>query len=300
MDDSVNRNTQSYTRGQAANTEAVFFERQMVIFFIGKEEFGVDISDVREIINYSVVTKIPGTEDYVDGIINLRGGIVVVVDLAKKIGLAESQKNIHTRVIVMEVAGSTVGFIVDGCSEVLRLTGDKIHSPPSILNSKVHGEYVQSVGILNDRMIIVVDLARVISAQDIAGLSGKSDVSSAVSKKILMVEDSTLMRSTLKSFMPREIDVIEAADGEKALDIFSKEQENIGLVLLDIKLPGMNGIDVLKELLKQNPKLNVVMETSVYDDTTKDTCLKMGAKDYLKKPISKKQMDDTILKYLYN
>jgi len=299
MGDSIYGGAQSGERGQISNTESAFFERQMVIFRLGKEEFGVDISDVREIITYTDVTRIPGTEDYVDGIINLRGGIVVIVDLAKKIGLSSSQKDIHTRVIVMEIAQSTIGFIVDECNEVLRLTGDKIHSPPQILNSRINGEYIQNVGILDSRMIIIVDLARVIDAGDLASLSARVGISSGNLKKILLVEDSTLMRSTIKSFIPREVEVLEAVDGEKALEIYSKEQEKIGLVLLDIKLPGISGIDVLSELLKRKPELNIVMETSVYDDTTKDTCLKMGAKDYLKKPISKKQLEDTIVHYLH-
>jgi len=310
------------TEGIYAENEKVFFERQMIIFNINKEEFGVDISDVREIIHYTDVTKIPGTEDYIEGIINLRGKIVVIIDLAKKVGLQQTQHDIHTRVIVMEAFGSTLGFIVDNCSEVLRLTGDAMHPPPPIITSRINGEYVQNVGILGARMIIIMDLAKVVRGDEMKHISsltgnniksgdgGNGAISGATSengseaiagyngKQIMIVEDSMLMRCTLKSFIPRNINILESGDGEQSLEIFKKNAENIGLVLLDIQLPGISGIDVLREILKMKQSVNIVMETSVYDATTKDMCLKMGAKDYLKKPVNKHQIEEVLAKYL--
>jgi CheY-like chemotaxis protein len=184
---------------------------------------------------------------------------------------------------------------------VLRITGDNIHSPPQMISSRISGEYIQSIGILGSRVVIIVDLAKVMTDSDIRAVSehleNQQNSQSSSLKNILIVEDSTLMRSTLKSFIPKNFSVMEAPDGEQALVLFKKDADKIGLVLLDIKLPGMNGVDVLKELLRLKPGLNIVMETSVYDDTTKETCLKFGAKDYLKKPISKRQIEEVIAKY---
>jgi len=115
----------------------------------------------------------------------------------------------------------------------------------------------------------------------------------AKKKKVLIVDDSTMMRGTLKSYIAvAEYDVIEAGDGEEAVAKVKEEEPDV--VFLDIKMPKLNGIEALRKIKEMRPKTVVVMETSVYEDETKNRCLELGAKDYLKKPINKKQIEEIL------
>lgn len=291
--------------------EKKFFQRQLVVFKIGKEEFGVDISDVKEIIKYERPTKIPATEDYIEGIINLRGKIIVIVDFAKKIQLPISELTNSTRVIIIDIQGSTVGFVVDECNEVLSLTGDQIREPPKTITDKINAEYIQSVGILKDRIVVLIDLGKVIESDYLKkirenpkpvsndgglnelGLS-KSSSNQKKAQKVLIIEDSSLMRSTLKSYMDeRKFNIIEANNGEEGLKLFENEKPDV--VLLDIKLPGISGVDVLKKIKEINPEASVIIESSVYDENTKEECFKLGAKRFLTKPVSKKDIIEVLV-----
>lgn len=274
--------------------ETKFFERQLVVFNIGNEIFGVDISDVREIIKLETFTKIPETPTYVKGIINLRDKIVVVIDLAEKLDLKSGNDVDNKRIIITEMNGGTVGFIVDSCNEVVRLTGDKIQEAPAMIAKKIKSSFLQGVGSLNNRLLILIDLGAVIQDDDINNLS--SQPSSDVKKKILLVEDSTMMRGTLKSYIDKnKYVVLEAGDGVEALSVFDKDAP--GLIFLDIKMPKKDGISVLREIKSKSPNTRIIMETSVYEDKVKDECLSLGAEEYLKKPVSKVQIQKILDTY---
>ncbi len=264
--------------------EKKFYERQVVVFSVGEEEFGTDISDVREIIKLESIVKVPDTETYVDGIINLRGKIVVIVDLARKLSLQSSGKSSSQRIIITELGESLVGFKVDTCNEVLRIGGDKIEDAPEMTRGGRSAGYVLGVCILEKRMITLVDLRSIVETDEMRAVHDAHKGGSA--RKILIVEDSAMMRGTLKSYLAREnMQILEAPDGEEAIRIFDSEKPDV--ILLDIKLPKMSGIDVLREIKAKSPQTRIIMETSVYDDATKKECLELGASDYLKKPIDK-------------
>jgi len=142
-------------------------ERQIVIFNLGKEEFGVNINEVREIIRMEQITNIPNTSEYIEGVINLRGGIIVVIDLAMKLGLPTKKSDNNTRIIVIEVNKNTVGMVVDSATEVLRLKGDQVEPAPAVITEKINSDYIEGVGILDERLLILLDLARVLQAKDI-------------------------------------------------------------------------------------------------------------------------------------
>ncbi len=142
-------------------------DRQLVIFKIAGEEFGVDINEVKEIIRWEDVTRIPNTESYIKGVINLRGSIVVVNDLAMKLGLPSKEVDDDTRILVVEVDGNTVGMVVDSATEVLRLEGEKVQDAPDMITSGIDQNYIDGVGILNEkRLLTLLDLTKVMASKD--------------------------------------------------------------------------------------------------------------------------------------
>jgi purine-binding chemotaxis protein CheW len=140
-------------------------ERQLVVFCLAGETYGIDISSVHEIIRMQTITEVPRTPDFVEGVINLRGRIVPVMDLRKRFGLHLGEKTANSRVIVVEVNGVTVGMIVDAVSEVLRLPEASIEPPPPMFTG-VDVAYLQGVGKWQERLIILLNLDKVLYAQE--------------------------------------------------------------------------------------------------------------------------------------
>ena len=144
-----------------------FNERQIVVFEIAGEEFGVDIDKVKEIIRWEEITRIPNTPPYIRGVINLRGNIIVINDLAMKLGLPSKEVDKDTRILIVEVNGNTVGMIVDSATEVIRLGDDKIQKPPSMVNSEIDHSFIEGVGLLDEkRLLTLLNLSKVLDAND--------------------------------------------------------------------------------------------------------------------------------------
>ncbi len=131
---------------------------QIVSFHIGEEEFGLDILRVQEIIRVQDLTRVPNSPSFVDGVINLRGKVIPVVALRKRFGLGTVPHDKQTRIVVIEVGGAVLGFIVDSVSEVLRIPAETIAPPPRL--GKVEREYVSGVGKLDNRLLILLDVDR--------------------------------------------------------------------------------------------------------------------------------------------
>ncbi|MBI5893002.1 MAG: chemotaxis protein CheW [Deltaproteobacteria bacterium] len=145
-------------------------ELQLVTFKIGKEEFSVDILKVQEIIRTMEITRVPRSPEFVEGVINLRGKVIPVIDLRKRFGLSKIEHGHDTRIIVVESTGRTVGMVVDSVSEVLRLDASTVEPPPEIVGG-VDSEYIDGVGKLEDRLIILLNLDKVLSPKETQVLS---------------------------------------------------------------------------------------------------------------------------------
>lgn len=142
-------------------------DHQLVIFKIAGEEFGVDINEVKEIIRWEEVTQIPNTENYIKGVINLRGSIVVVNDLAMKLRLPSKEIDDDTRILVVEVDGNTVGMVVDSATEVLRLDAEKVQKAPDMITNCIDQKYIDGVGVLGEkRLLTLLDLSKVMISND--------------------------------------------------------------------------------------------------------------------------------------
>lgn len=129
---------------------------QLVSFNLGNEEYAVDILKVQEINRMVEITTIPNAPSYVEGVINLRGKVIPVINLRKKFGFESKEMDAHSRIIVVDV-GNTVGLIVDSVSEVLRLSSDTVEPPPRMTGNS-SADYILGIGKLKDRLLILLDI----------------------------------------------------------------------------------------------------------------------------------------------
>lgn len=140
-------------------------EMQLVVFDLASEFYGVDIGDVREIIRMQAITRVPGAPPYVEGIINLRGQVIPVVDLRKRLDLKVSEQTVDSRIVWVTINEQDVGVIVDAVTEVLRIPVSSIE-PPSSMVSNVDSDYLRGIAKLESRLIILLDLGKVLTMMD--------------------------------------------------------------------------------------------------------------------------------------
>jgi len=138
---------------------------QLVTFNIADDEFGVDILKVQEIIRTMEITRVPRAPEFVEGVINLRGKVIPILSLRRRFGIEPLAFDKQTRIIVVDLAGMVVGFVVDGVSEVLRISAATVEPPPAIV-AGVDAEYISGVGKLADRLLILLDLNRLLSTEE--------------------------------------------------------------------------------------------------------------------------------------
>jgi purine-binding chemotaxis protein CheW len=144
---------------------------QFVTFQLGDEEFAVNVAQVQEIVRLTTITAVPRAPHYVEGVLNLRGRIVPVIDLAKRFGLPPHERTKTTRVVITEVEGRTVGMLVDAVTEVIRLAAGAIEPTPEALKDGLNADYITGIGKVDERLLIMLDLPRVLSHQEGAALA---------------------------------------------------------------------------------------------------------------------------------
>jgi purine-binding chemotaxis protein CheW len=141
-------------------------ELQIVGFRIGRETFGLPISQVHEIVRPPEITNVPHAPEYVEGVMNLRGRIVPVIDLRKRFGGGSEETSRKTRVLVVNVDSRAVGLLVDSASEVLRISEAQIEPPPNVFTDDATN-YVTGVAKYQGRLIILVDLKRILESGEL-------------------------------------------------------------------------------------------------------------------------------------
>lgn len=141
-------------------------ERQLVVFDLAGEAYGVEIQAVREIIRHQTPTVVPSAPAAVDGVINLRGSVIPVVDLRKLLGLLIQPVSSTTRIVVVDIRGQSVGVIVDAVTEVLRLSSDKVEIAPAMAVT-ANSFYIDGIVNANNRLMILLNLDRALSPESI-------------------------------------------------------------------------------------------------------------------------------------
>lgn len=148
--------------------------KQLVVFRVGRGEFGVDILTTKEVVPVREITPVPETPDYVEGVMNLRGSLIPVLDLRKRMRAPEQKVTdkaaaAETRIIISNFDGKPVGVIVDSASEVIRVSDDKIEPAPDII-AEIGAGYVDGIVTLSDRVITLIDLHKALSDEVICEL----------------------------------------------------------------------------------------------------------------------------------
>ncbi len=147
---------------------------QLVSFHIEEEEFAVDILNIQGINRMMNITRVPNTPAFVEGIINLRGQVIPIVNLRKRLGFPPKEPDKATRIIVVEIGKRVIGFIVDSVNEVLRISSSITEPPPPMVAS-IDSEYITAVGKLDDRLLILLDLEKVLSGEELNVLENISN-----------------------------------------------------------------------------------------------------------------------------
>lgn len=142
---------------------------QVVGFRIGNETFGVRIASVREIVRVPEITAVPSAPETVEGVINLRGKIIPVMDLRKRFGHVDIQPDKKNRILVVELNGKLVGLIVNAASEVLKIPPSEIEAPGTVF-AEGESSYVTGVGKLKGRLIILLDVSKLLQQQEVKRL----------------------------------------------------------------------------------------------------------------------------------
>jgi purine-binding chemotaxis protein CheW len=138
--------------------------QQLVIFKVGTEDFAVDILLTKEVVLMREITPVPETQEYVEGVMNLRGNLVPVLDLRKRLRTASISSHVEQRIVIANIDGKLTGLIVDGASEVVRVTDEAIEPPPDII-TEMGADYIAGVINVNGRFITLIDLKKALTEE---------------------------------------------------------------------------------------------------------------------------------------
>ncbi|MCP4351916.1 MAG: chemotaxis protein CheW [Desulfobacterales bacterium] len=145
--------------------------KQYLTFRLGDEVFALDVAQVREVLDLSTITKVPGSPDFMRGVINVRGSVVPVIDLRLKFGLPQTDNTVDTRIVVMEISLegeiTVLGSLADSVDEVMELEPGFIEKPPRI-GARWRIEFIKGIGKKDDQFIIILDIDRVFSSDELA------------------------------------------------------------------------------------------------------------------------------------
>ncbi|HUP03566.1 MAG TPA: chemotaxis protein CheW [Bryobacteraceae bacterium] len=147
--------------------------RQYLTFRLGDEVFATDVAKVREVLDFTTITKIPRTPDFMSGVINLRGNVVPVVDLRLCFEMSKTEKTVSTCIVVVEMAldgeSHVIGALADSVEEVIDLEPDQIQPPPKI-GTKIRTDFIKGMGKRDAQLILILDMDRVFSAEELSAV----------------------------------------------------------------------------------------------------------------------------------
>ena len=280
--------------------QSISEKRELVVFQLGEEELGVEVSQVREIIRVSHITPLPRSPAFIKGVANIRGQVVTIIDLAERLSLPSQAK--EGRIIVMEFKGNTVGVMVDAVSEVLQLPPADIQPPTLVTGSGIELDYLKGIANMDGRLIILVDLEKVLLGKEqerpevkVEGIQTKAkdfyekkepELKKEETRVIrtLIVDDAAFMRMMLKDILPStEFEIVgEAEDGIQAAKKYKELRPD--LVIMDIVMPEVDGIEATRSIVKADPGAKVLIVSAIGQEELTKEAIQAGARDFIVKP----------------
>lgn len=157
---------------------------QYLTFTLDKELFALDIVKVREVLEFTAITKVPRTPDYMRGVINLRGNVVVVVDLGVRLGKGRSELGKRSSIVLVEVAShgggqQLIGMLVDEVREILEIPTNHLQPPPDF-GSQIRTDFIHAMGRVNETFMILLDINHVLSVDELAHIQNVAEAGTAV------------------------------------------------------------------------------------------------------------------------
>ena len=146
---------------------------QLVVFTLNDEVCGVETTQVKEIVKYESIAKMPDMPKFIDGVISLRGTVVPVVNLNKRFGLGDTEITKKTKIIINDIEGKLVGFIVNDVSEIIKIPAEDIENTPDLIRD-THNVYLKNVGKKGDQLISILDLSAILTDTEVKSLDIKS------------------------------------------------------------------------------------------------------------------------------
>jgi purine-binding chemotaxis protein CheW len=147
-------------------------EKKVIVFVLGSEEYGVEVDKVRTIERMQPMTRVPKVPAFINGVINLRGVVVPIIDLRARFGLDHAEYNDNTRIIIVAAEEFEVGLIVDSANDVIDLDSDEIDSPPEIVGG-IKAKYLNGIARIGEnRLLVLLNLERVLDKSEIQQLAG--------------------------------------------------------------------------------------------------------------------------------
>lgn len=163
-------------------SNAITKPTKFVTYKLDQENYALDIDQVREVLDYTTITKVPQMPEFVRGVINLRGSVVPVVDLRSKFGRPATQRTVDTRILIVEVTvdqeSTVLGALADAVKEVIELEPDQIDPPPKI-GTRLKTDFIRGVGKRDNEFIIILDVDRVFSNDDLAAFQEAGSLETA-------------------------------------------------------------------------------------------------------------------------
>jgi two-component system chemotaxis response regulator CheY len=283
-------------------------ERKLVVFHLGEEEMGVEVSQVREIIRVSHITPLPRSPAFIKGVANIRGQVITIIDLAERLSLPSHDG--EGRIMVMELKGHTVGVMVDAVSEVLQLPLADIQPPTLLSGSGIELDYLTGIANMDGRLIILVDLEKILLGKE----QEKPEVKGTETKakdfydqkepkpvkketraiRTLIADDAAFMRMMLKDTLPStEFEIVgEAEDGIQAAKKYQELRPD--LVIMDIIMPEMDGIEATRSIVKADPGAKILIVSAMGQEGLTKEAIQAGAKDFIVKPFEAQKVLEVV------
>lgn len=146
-------------------------ERQILVFSLVNEELGLDISCVREVLRPQEIHPLPQAPDFIEGVINLRGHIIAVIDLRKRLNVKEVEDRSKMRIIVCRLKRFIVGLVVNSVSEIIALSEENIGPTPEVVSMQIEADFMSGIARLGERIIVILDLENILTREEITKLS---------------------------------------------------------------------------------------------------------------------------------